>query len=164
MSSTYHGQCYTIADDYTPGGSTTYPPCGSSPDGGAPPPCFTVDTGLCVTQNLGIASGSNVWGAGVGCDHKSSLGGTYIGRADISGKTSLTVGVYGCEMPTKMQVQVNMHYGTGPAPVDGGAPGTGYFCEVVNTPKPDANGISTVTVKLTDLIQNSWDSSGGDIP
>lgn len=155
-STNYHGYCYTIADNYTPTGSTTptgsniYPPCGDTG------PCFTVDTRLCVVADLGVASGSDVWGAGIGCNLSQVMGGTYIGRTSLTGMKTVTVGVYGCEVPSKLQVQLNMHFGTGPALVDGGTNGSGYMCKVVTVPPADANGVHTITVPLTDLAEDCW--------
>jgi hypothetical protein len=162
-NTTFQGHCYTIADKYATDGSTTFPPCGTADTADAPsPPCFTVNTGLCVTQSLGVASGSNVWGAGLGCNLAQEQGHTFIDRADLTGKTNVTVGIYGCSVPPKLQVQLNMHYGTGPSTVDGGtAPGDGYFCKVVDLPKdPDANGVRTITVPISDLTEDCWNPGG----
>jgi hypothetical protein len=152
MSSEYHGYCYTIADKYDPEtGSFLFPPCGTAV--GAE--CFTADTGLCTTASLGAANGSKVWGGGIGCSIGQAQGTTYSGPASLVGKTSLTIEIYGCKIPTKLQMQLTQFNTTLD---DAGVLGSGYFCKLVDLSPPDANGRSRATVNFADLKQDCWNS------
>ncbi len=150
----YHGYCFTFSDstDNTVGGtSTASPPCGTTG------PCYTVASGLCSTMKLDQAYGSVSWGAGVGCSlHQGQASTATAGYTDIIGKTSVTVGVYGCKVPKVLQIQLNV---TNPPFDDAGVLGDGYYCNRATLPEhPDANGIYTVTIPMTSFIEDCWNA------
>jgi len=148
-NSKYHGHCFTFADG---AGSTIYPPCGDTG------PCFTVNTGLCMTADLGVGS-ATTWGAGFGCNlNEASTAGAAALFTDVIGMSTITASVYGCSAPPLLQVQLNVV----DPPVDSlGVPGSGYFCNRTATwSKPDADGNITATVQLTDLTQDCWNPGG----
>jgi len=145
---TYKGYCFTFADK---AGSTFYPPCG---DVG---PCFTKATGLCVSANLGAGS-ATTWGGGIGCNIDQAAGaGTTALYTDVKGKTSITVAATGCKIPDQLQVQLNV---ANPPTSAAGVPGSGYFCKLATLGAPDANGVRSATVNLTELTQDCWLTGG----
>jgi hypothetical protein len=154
----YKGYCFTYVDA---GGSKFYPPCGVPNPGDPAPPCFTMSTGLCLTAKMGVGS-AVAWGGGFGCSlNQGSAAGALALYTDVIGMTSITLGVYGCAIiPSQLQIQLNV---VDEIIDDAGVKGDGFFC---NRPKkenwvgPDANGIYTVTVKLTDLTQDCWNAGG----
>jgi hypothetical protein len=145
----YKGYCFTYVDT---GGSAVYPPCGTTG------PCFTASTGLCPSASLGAGS-ATTWGGGIGCNLNQAAGeGTAALYTDVVGMTSMTISVYGCAVPALLQVQLNV---VNPPPVDDATPGSGYFCNRT-TPlgDPDADGVRSATVQLTDLRQDCWLTGG----
>jgi hypothetical protein len=156
---TYKGYCWTYKD--AGGVSAIYPPCGTPQADAAPPPCFTQSTGLCISANWGAGSASN-WGGGFGCSlNQGTAAGAAALNTDVIGKTSLTIGVYGCLVPDQLQVQLNV---SNPPSDDAGTPGSGYFCNRANLGPPDANGIRSVTVQLADLAQDCWMTGDAGTP
>ena len=151
-SSPYHGYCFTFADNYTPGGSTVFPPCGSGH------PCFTAESGLCLQAHLGVSS-NNVWGAGIGCNlNQMHATGALSSYTDITGKTTLTVAIYSCKPPTQIMLQLNVV--NPPFDESSGQFGSGYFCSLTTLSAPDASGMSTLSVPLGDLRQDCWKAGG----
>jgi hypothetical protein len=150
-STSYQGYCFAFADDFSPGGSTIFPPCGTTG------PCFTVDTGLCAVANIGIANGSHVYGAAIGCNLKQVQNTTFANYADVSGKTSVTVAVYGCQVPDQLQVQLNV---ANPPMTDAGLYGDGYFCNIATLSAPDSNGIRSVTIPIGSFREDCWNPGG----
>ena len=151
-SSPYHGYCFTSADNYAPGGSTVFPPCG--PKG----PCFTAESGLCLKADLGVSS-NNVWGAGIGCNlNQMQATGAVSSSANITGKTTLTVAVYGCKPPAQVLLQLNVV--NPPFDSSSGILGSGYFCVLTTLSAPDATGFRTLSVPLADLRQDCWKAGG----
>jgi hypothetical protein len=147
-SSSYKGYCFTYGDM---NGSTLYPPCGTTG------PCFTTATGLCLSANLGSGS-ATTWGGGFGCNlNQASGAGTTALYIDLIGKTSLTVGVVGCKIPDQLQMQLNV---ANPPTTASGIPGSGYFCNLATLSAPDANGVRSATIKLTDLTEDCWLAGG----
>jgi hypothetical protein len=145
----YKGNCFTYTDA---GGSSIYPPCGTEGDGGYRP-CFTAASGLCVSASLGPGAAST-WGGGFGCNlNQGTAAGAFALNTDIVGITSITIGVYGCSVPAELQVQLNV---TNPPSDDAGIPGSGYFCNRATLGAPDANGVQSATIQLTDLVQDCW--------
>jgi hypothetical protein len=159
---TYHGYCWTYKD--AGGVSAIYPPCGDPYADGGLPPCFTKDTRLCISANWGPGSATN-WGGGFGCSlQQGTAAGALPLNVKIEGKTSLTIGVYGCLVPDQIQVQLNVPAGIAPE-FPAGTAGDGYFCNRANLSAPDANGIRTATVQLTDLHEDCWMlNDGGTAP
>jgi hypothetical protein len=150
-STSYQGYCFTFADNFDPDGSTMYPPCGTTG------PCFTDVSGLCPTANLGVATGSTIWGGGVGCNLNQKQGaGTYVFDSDVTGKTSITVSVFGCKVPAILRIQLNVR--SMPSR-DAAIPDSGYFCKDA-TLKRDTNGMMSGTVLIGDLIQDCWNGTG----
>ncbi len=151
-SSNYHGYCFTFSDstDNTPGGTSTItPPCGNTG------PCYTVASGLCSTAILDKANGSISWGGGIGCNLNQKQGtGTRAGYTALTGMTSVTVEVYGCKVPDKLQLQINIS--NPPIDPDSGILGDGYFCNIATLSAPDANGMRGATVPITSLKQDCW--------
>jgi hypothetical protein len=147
MSSKYQGYCFTYDDK---NGSTLYPPCGTTG------PCFTQATGLCLSANLGAGSVAT-WGGGFGCNLDQPSGTSTALYTDITGKASLTVGVTGCKIPDQLQMQLNV---ANPPATPAGVPGSGYFCKRANLSPPDANGVRSVTIPLTDLTEDCWNDGG----
>jgi hypothetical protein len=146
-SSSYQGYCFTYGDL---NGSTLYPPCGTTG------PCFTLATGLCLSANLGSGS-ATTWGGGFGCNLNQPTGTTTALYTDITGKASLTIGVVGCKIPDQLQMQLNV---ANPPASSSGVPGSGYFCKVADLSAPDANGVRSATIKLTDLTEDCWLGGG----
>jgi hypothetical protein len=148
MTSTkFQGYCFTYDDK---SGSTLYPPCGTTG------PCFTQATGLCLSAKLGAGSVAT-WGGGFGCNLDQQSGASSALYTDIIGKTSLTVGVTGCKIPDQLQMQLNV---ANPPATPAGVPGSGYFCKRANLSPPDANGVRSVTIQLTDLTEDCWNDGG----
>jgi hypothetical protein len=145
-SSSYKGYCFTYADT---NGSAIYPPCGNTG------PCFTVPTGLCLSANLGAGS-ATTWGGGFGCNLNQVKDTTTALYTDVTDKTNLIIGVYGCKIPDVLQVQLNV---VDPPDTSSGVPGSGYFCKRVTLPSADSNGVRTATVKLTDLVEDCWQNT-----
>ena len=145
-STSYKGYCFTYAD---PAGSTVYPPRGNTG------PCFTVPTGLCLSAKLGAGSAAT-WGGGFGCSLNQAMETTTPLLTDVKDKTSLTIGVYGCKIPDELQVQLNV---ANPPDTSSGVPGSGYFCKRVTLSSADSNGVRTATVKLTEMVQDCWQST-----
>lgn len=146
-STKFQGYCFTYDDK---SGSTLYPPCGTTG------PCFTQATGLCLSAKLGSGSVAT-WGGGFGCSLSQASGTTTPLYTDIIGKTSLTVGVTGCKIPDQLQMQLNV---ANPPATPAGIPGSGYFCKRANLSPPDANGVRSVTIQLTELTQDCWTAGG----
>jgi hypothetical protein len=146
-SGKYQGYCFTYDDK---SGSTLYPPCGTTG------PCFTQATGLCLSANLGAGSVAT-WGGGFGCNLSQPSGTSTALYTDITGKTSLTVGVTGCKIPDQLQMQLNV---ANPPATPAGIPGSGYFCKRANLSPPDANGMRSVTIQLTELTEDCWLDGG----
>jgi hypothetical protein len=151
QSDEYKGYCFTYADGKTDG-STIFPPCGGNGN-----ECFTKDTKLCVTAALGVAS-SSVWGAGIGCslneDKETGKAGDPV---SLVGKTSVSVEVYGCNVPSKLRLQINVDPPDYNADTDKLM--SGYFCQDVTLSEPDANGARKGTVQISDLQEDCWDKT-----
>jgi hypothetical protein len=147
MSTKYQGYCFTYDDK---SGSTLYPPCGTTG------PCFTQATGLCLSAKLGSGSVAT-WGGGFGCNLDQQSGASSALYTDITDKTSLTVGVTGCKIPDQLQMQLNV---ANPPATPAGIPGSGYFCKRADLSPPDANGVRSVTIQLTDLTEDCWNDGG----
>jgi len=75
---------------------------------------------------------------------------------DVKGKTTLTIKAYGCSIPDQLQLQLNV---VNAPDTDAGVPGSGYFCKLAQMSPPDADGVRTATVNLSDLVQDCWQST-----
>lgn len=139
----YKGNCFSYADT---GGSKIYPPCGSDY-------CFTVSSHLCLAASLGSGS-TTTWGGGFGCNMNQPSGTPLF--TDVKGKTTFTIKAYGCKIPDKLQLQLNV---VNAPDTDAGVPGSGYFCKLVDMSAPDVDGVRTGTVSLTELVQDCWQST-----
>jgi hypothetical protein len=156
QSTDLHGYCFTVSDstdDNLAGGTSTFdPPCGKTG------PCFTVASGLCATAQLDQANGSISWGGGIGCNLAQAQSSSSNTFTAVTGKTSMTISVSGCKVPTTLQMQLNV--GNPPFDADAGKYGDGYFCKVVTLSSPDSHGVRTATFNLADLRQDCWNPGG----
>jgi hypothetical protein len=156
QSSNLQGYCFTVSDstdDNLAGGTSTFdPPCGKAG------PCFTVASGLCATAQLDKANGSISWGGGIGCNLAQAQSSSSNTFTAVTGKTSMTISVSGCKVPTTLQMQLNV--GNPPLDADSGKYGDGYFCKVVTLSSPDSHGVRTATFNLADLRQDCWNPGG----
>lgn len=151
-SGDYHGYCFGYADGIANIGSTIFPPCGGNGN-----ECFTKDSGLCVTASLGVAS-SSIWGAGIGCSlGEDQTGGKSPADVSLVGKTSLSVEVYGCSVPSLLRLQVNVD----PPIYDAvnNVLHSGYYCADVTLSAPDSNGARQGSVALSQLQEDCWNAT-----
>jgi hypothetical protein len=148
----HKGYCFAFADGRD-NGSTAFPPCG-----GSGKECFTKDSGLCVTANLGVAS-NTVWGAGIGCAlNQASTAGAVADRISLVDKSSVSVEIYGCKTPKQLRLQLNIY-----PPIfdeDAGKAHSGYYCGDVNLSDPDANGARKGSIEIAKLREDCWTGAG----
>jgi hypothetical protein len=145
----YKGYCFTYTDK---AGSYLYPPCGQDADGGYLP-CFTLSTGMCLSASLGSGS-ATTWGGGFGCNlNQGTASGAAALNTNVQNMQSITIGVYGCAIPSELQLQLNV---SNPPSNDAGTPGSGYFCYRTALGAADASGVRSATFDFTKLVQDCW--------